>query len=286
MRPPTPAWPASKASPSTCAGWANRTSTSSPRPQEFSTAAHGRSCAPSAPNPTDAPCSPPAAAPKRWPSSTGPGTNTTRWEHAPSAATYSTPCVRPVSAAPNGLPPPRRRPDGLPSPPPSGASPPSSVRDTPTSPQHPPWASLLTPWAPIFARYSPNSACNPACNWLTPWRVTPLRRPPPRCGGQPREVHTGIDSELLEDVAKMRVDRVRGDEELVGYLPVGAALRGKIGDHGLGFGQCLPPALWPFDFGGTPSHTETAKPAPNACSIPARANARRNGQRLVERGDG
>ena len=30
--------------------------------------------------------------------------------------------------------------------------------------------------------------------------------------GKPREVHTGIDSELLEDVAKMRVDSVRGDE--------------------------------------------------------------------------
>jgi hypothetical protein len=72
---------------------------------------------------------------------------------------------------------------------------------------------------------------------------------------KPREVHTGTDSELLEDVAKMRMDSVRGDEELVGNLPVGAAMRGKIGDHGLGFGQCLPPGLRSLDFGGSPSHT-------------------------------
>jgi len=52
---------------------------------------------------------------------------------------------------------------------------------------------------------------------------------------KPRELHTGIDAELLEDVAKMSIDGVRGDEELVSDLPVGAPVRGKIGDRGLGF---------------------------------------------------
>ncbi len=113
--PVTPAWPASKASPSTCADWANKTSTSSPRPCRFSTAARGRSCAPSAPNPADAPCSPPAAAPKHSRNSTGPGTNTTTWEPGPSAARCSASCARPAPAASNGpSQPPPRRPDGLP----------------------------------------------------------------------------------------------------------------------------------------------------------------------------
>src|ERR1700678_4515167 len=277
-RPPTPAWPASKASPSTCADWADATWTSWPRRQEFSVAARGQSCAPSAPNPTDARCSPPAAAPKRSRSSTGPGTNTTRWEHGPSAATYSALCARPAPAAPNGPPrTPGRRPAGLASRTPSGASPASSARDTPTSPRPPPWASPLTPWVPTSARYSRNSACNPACNWLTSW--------PRSARGKPREVHPRIDSELLEDVPEMRIDRVLGDEELVGDLPVGAAVRGQVGDHGLGFGQCLPAGLRPVDPDQTPSHAETAKPAPNAGHVPARPGARRNRQRLVERGD-
>jgi hypothetical protein len=98
-------------------------------------------------------------------------------------------------------------------------------------------------------------------------------------------MHTGIDSELVKDVPEMRMNSVRGDEELFGYLPICATMRDKIGDHQLGFGQCLPPGLRPIDFGDTPSHAETAKPAPNACSVPARPDARRNGQRLVECGD-
>src|ERR1700729_3292558 len=76
---------------------------------------------------------------------------------------------------------------------------------------------------------------------------------------KPRQVNTGIDSELLEDVANMRMDSVRGDEELVGDLPVGASMCGKVGDHGLGFRQCLPPGLRPVDSSGSPSHAETAK---------------------------
>jgi hypothetical protein len=56
-----------------------------------------------------------------------------------------------------------------------------------------------------------------------------------------RELHAGIGSELLEDMANMSIDSVRGDEELVSDLPVGAPMRGEIGDHGLGLGQCLPP---------------------------------------------
>jgi hypothetical protein len=102
---------------------------------------------------------------------------------------------------------------------------------------------------------------------------------------KPRQVNTGIDSELLEDVAHMRMDGVRGDEELVGDLPVGASICRKIGDHSLGFGQCLPPGRWPIDFDGSPSHAETAKPAPNTRSVPARPDAHRYRQRLVERGD-
>jgi hypothetical protein len=53
---------------------------------------------------------------------------------------------------------------------------------------------------------------------------------------KPREVHTGIDSELLKDVANMSIDGVRGDEEFVSDLPVGAPVRDKIGHPGLGFG--------------------------------------------------
>ena len=90
------------------------------------------------------------------------------------------------AAAPNGLlRPPRRRPDGPPLLTPSGMLPPSSARGTLTSPRHPRWASPLTPWALTFARYSPNSACNPACNLLTAWRLTPARRPATRCDGRP-----------------------------------------------------------------------------------------------------
>src|ERR1700684_4422611 len=76
-----------------------------------------------------------------------------------------------------------------------------------------------------------------------------------------RQVNTGIDSELLEDVANMRMDGVLGDEELVGDLPVGASMCGKIGDHSLGLGQRLPPGPWSIDFDGSPSHAETAKQA-------------------------
>jgi hypothetical protein len=83
----------------------------------------------------------------------------------------------------------------------------------------------------------------------------------------------------------MSVDGVRGDEELVGDLPVGRPVRGKVGDHQLRFGQCLPPGLRPVHLGGTPSHAETAKPAPDARSVPARPGARRNRQRRVEHGD-
>ena len=112
-----------------------------------------------------------------------------------------------------------------------------------------------------------------------PWRLERSAR------DQPREVHTGIDSEFLEDVAKMSMDSMRGDVELVSDLPVGAPVRGKIGDHGLGLGQRLPPGLRPIDLDGTPSHPETAKPAPDACGTPTRADAHGNRQRLVERGD-
>ena len=49
-------------------------------------------------------------------------------------------------------------------------------------------------------------------------------------------MHTGIDSELLKDVANMSIDGVRGDEEFVSDLPVGAPVRDKIGHPGLGFG--------------------------------------------------
>lgn len=83
----------------------------------------------------------------------------------------------------------------------------------------------------------------------------------------------------------MRIDSVRGDEKLVGDLSVGAPMRSKICDHGLGFGQCLPPGLRRVDFGGTPSRAETAKPGPKARDIPARPDPRRNDQRLIERGD-
>jgi hypothetical protein len=41
-------------------------------------------------------------------------------------------------------------------------------------------------------------------------------------------VHTGIDSELLEDVAKMSIYGMRGDEELVSDLPVGAPVPGGV----------------------------------------------------------
>src|SRR5580704_185133 len=103
---------------------------------------------------------------------------------------------------------------------------------------------------------------------------------------KPRQVNTGIDSELLEDMANMRMHSVRGDEELVGDLPVGASACGKVGDHSLGFGQCLPPGLRPVDLDRSPSHAQTAKPAPNTRSVPARPYARRYRQRLVERCDG
>jgi len=101
---------------------------------------------------------------------------------------------------------------------------------------------------------------------------------------KPRQVNTGIDSELLEDVSNMRMDGVLGDEELVGDLPVGGSMCGKIGDYSLGFGQCLPPGLWSVDFDGSPSHAKAAKAAPNTLSVPARPDARRYRQRLVERG--
>src|SRR5580700_11792030 len=97
---------------------------------------------------------------------------------------------------------------------------------------------------------------------------------------KPGQMHSGIDSKLLEDVANMRIDGVLGDEELVGDLPVGASMRGKIGDHSLGFGQCLPAGPRPGDFDGSPSHAETAKPAPKTRSVPARPDARRYRQRL------
>ena len=58
---------------------------------------------------------------------------------------------------------------------------------------------------------------SPTLGVRIPWRLERSAR------DKPREVHTGIDSELLEDVAKMRVDSVRGDEELVSDLPVGAS---------------------------------------------------------------
>ena len=65
-------------------------------------------------------------------------------------------------------------------------------------------------------------------------------------------------------------------------------MRGKIGDPGLGFEfHASPPVLRPIGFGQPPSHAETANhPAPDACGIPARPDARRNRQCLVERGDG
>ena len=73
---------------------------------------------------------------------------------------------------------------------------------------------------------------------------------------KPRQMHAGIDSELLEDVTKMRINSVRRDKELVGYLLVGAPLRGKINDHRLGFRQSVPASLRAIDFGGTPPHAQ------------------------------
>ena len=44
------------------------------------------------------------------------------------------------------------------------------------------------------------------------------------------ELAAGLDVELLEDVAQVRVDRRRGDEQLLGDLAVGAAVGGELGD--------------------------------------------------------
>ena len=98
------------------------------------------------------------------------------------------------------------------------------------------------------------AACPAFTQDITPRR---LRR---SVRGKPREVHTRIDAELLEDVANMRIDSVRGDEKLVSDLPVGAPMRSKICDRGFGFGQCLPPGLRSVDFGATPSRAETRNP--------------------------
>src|SRR5580658_4995531 len=135
-----------------------------------------------------------------------------------------------------------------------------------------------------MSQVNAHTAGTPAARLAFTRDITPrrLRR---SVRDKPREVHTGIDAELLEDVANMRIDGVRGDEKLVSDLPVGAPLRSKVCDHGLGFGQCLPPRLRPVDFGGTPSHAETAKPGPEARNIPARPDPHRNDERLVVRGD-
>jgi hypothetical protein len=62
--------------------------------------------------------------------------------------------------------------------------------------------------------------------------MTTSSRSPPR--DMPRELHTGVDFELLEDVAKMSIDGVRGDEEL------GSAARLRSG------------RAWPIDAGSEP----------------------------------
>ena len=102
---------------------------------------------------------------------------------------------------------------------------------------------------------------------------------------KPRQVHR-IDPELLEDVTKMRIDSVRGDEELVGDLLVGAPMRGKVDDHGLGFASEHPSQssagrLW-TERRRTPSRR--SRPL-HARGVPARPDARRNRQRLIERCD-
>jgi hypothetical protein len=61
-------------------------------------------------------------------------------------------------------------------------------------------------------------------------------------------MHTRINSELPEDLPKMRIDSMRGDEELVGDLLIGAPLRGQVDDHGFDFAQRIPTGLRPVDF--------------------------------------
>jgi len=112
-RPATPASRASKVSPSTCADYARKTSTSSPTRYRSWPAAPARSCGPSARNRTGARCWPPVGGPRDSRNSTRPGTSTTRRAPGPSAPTCSGRCATLGRAGPNGRPRPRpRRPDG------------------------------------------------------------------------------------------------------------------------------------------------------------------------------
>ena len=92
---------------------------------------------------------------------------------------------------------------------------------------------------------------------------------------KPRQVHTRVDPELLEDVTEMRIDSMRGDEELVGDLLVGAPMRGQVDDHGLGFVRASQPVFGRSTLAGrrrTPSRR--SRPRTRATSQPAPTRAK------------
>ena len=64
-------------------------------------------------------------------------------------------------------------------------------------------------------------------------------------GGEPRQLHSGGDVQLPEDVAQVKGDGVRAEEHLAGHLAVAEPLRDQVDDAPLGIGQAVPPEGWP-----------------------------------------
>src|SRR5580700_4296162 len=104
--------------------------------------------------------------------------------------------------------------------------------------------------------------------------------------GDSGESDSGIDSKLLEGVAEVSADGVRGDVQALGDLSVGEAVGDQPDDGELGVGHRRPTVEWAALGGQATSHAEAPEASADSRQIPACPTGGVDGEGAVEGGDG
>jgi hypothetical protein len=82
-----------------------------------------------------------------------------------------------------------------------------------------------------------------------------------------REFDPGPDAEFGEDVAQVRVHRVRGDIKPLGDLTVGRALGNQLDNRELGGGQFRPVRRCPVLLPASPVRAAVSEQAADTCRV-------------------